>query len=492
MNKTIVLLLVAHMLMARAPFALAMPSQKEISDVRPLVIELMEPTLNAFKAKKISGSKVGDKMLELANTASTDAAVFFCMKGAVSYYVRDKAYDKAAGAVELIMVKFPDMPAETLLEITTAATRYVSAKSASRLFDIHKMASRRAANSQKLVMLKKQLEERPADKDLIYRYAELSAACGNWEAALQSFAKLEDDTGRMAKGEQAGSVSAAVLADFWWDYQAQENDARDVIRQRAVMYYQNAIKKGELDGLKKVIAEKRIAEDSVTPIMQGPKESTSPNGLIHRWSFSGNLKDSVGNRDGKAVAGMVSFEKGQVCIRPGGGYVDLGADVLPGGGNADYTLEVWATKYGVKNWARVFQIPDSWGVNDYLWTWNVGKDPKKWACKLAGCRRWDIRQGNGTGIGVENHFVVVYGHDEKKRPYYHVCFLRGGKVYWHTQSGLLGSMFNSHKAFWLGHSQEKNDQTAYASYNEVRIWNRAFTHEEIMRSAKLGPDKLPE
>ena len=214
-------------------------------------------------------------------------------------------------------------------------------------------------------------------------------------------------------------------------------------------------------------------------------------GLIHRWSFSGNLKDSVGGRDGKVIDGEVTFENDQVRIRPGGGYVDLGENVVPGGGKEEYTIEVWATKYSIQEWARVFQIPDNFGDNDYYWTWNAGVEPRKWGWKVAGYGRWYRRQGDGTGIGVENHFVVVYGHDEEKKPYFHVNIFRGENGYWGRRDRLTGEMFKSHSAFWLGHSPFKTDATADASYNEVRIWNRAFTQDEMLQSAKLGPDKIP-
>ena len=122
MRKIAVLMIVA----TAAIESVAMPSQNEISEVKPLVAELMKPSVSAFKAKKMSGSEVGDKALELAESASTEAAVFLCMRGAVSYYLKDKAYDKAADAIESIMTKFPDIPPETLHELTTSATKSIN------------------------------------------------------------------------------------------------------------------------------------------------------------------------------------------------------------------------------------------------------------------------------------------------------------------------------------------------------------------------------
>ena len=470
----------------------AMPSQDEISEVQPLVAELMGPSVAAFKAKKMSGSEVGDAALKLAEEAEGEAAKFLCMKGAVTYYVKDKEYDKAADAIEAIMVQFPDMPPETLQEITTAATRQVQAKSAPRLSEIHRMAGWQVANSKKLRAVKRQLKEKPADKGLIRQYAELSAANGNWEEALKHFAKLGGDIGKMAKDEMEGKASSVTLAGFWWDYKAQEAGAKAAIRQHSSMYYQSAIDSGELKGLKKTLAEKRIAEVEASPAAQSSNVASLKKYLLHRWSFNGDLKDSVGKCDAKTVNGNITFEKGQVRLHPDGGYVDLGANVIPGGGEDEYTIEIWATKYSIQDWARVIHVQDNWGRNDYYWSWNSGMEPTKWLVKLAGIGNCHEDHKDGTGIGVENHFVIVYGHNKDKKAYYDMYILRGGKVYWHRkENNIPGSMFKSHTDCRLGRSPSGRDKLADASYNEVRIWKRAFTEEEVMRSANLGPDKLP-
>lgn len=240
--------------------AFAMPTEKEQAAVKPLVNELMAPLVKEYKAKKLSGTEVGDKALELAGSAETEAAVFVCMRGAVHYYSRDKAYDKAADAIEAIASKFPDIPPEELLEITTSATRNASAKSGARLFAIHKATARKAANAKKLKTLKAQLKKKPADKDLIRRYAELTAADGDWEKALKAFSRLGGDTGKMAQDELDGSAASAALAAFWWNYAPVENAAAAAIRQHSAAHYQAALDAAELSGLEITLAERRIAE----------------------------------------------------------------------------------------------------------------------------------------------------------------------------------------------------------------------------------------
>lgn len=493
MNR-IFLSLLALLVLLFSNNAMATFTKAEIAAIQPLVNELMGDSLRDYKARKISGSQVGDNALKLAKEAESDVAKFICMKGAISYYVRDKAYDKAADTIELMMSKFKDLSPETLLEIVALATRRVNDKSASRLFEIRKAINIKIASSKKLRAIKAQLAQTPADKRLICRYAELMVIENKWDEALKMFAKMGGDLGKISQDTLNGSASSVQIAEFWWDYKSMEEDAKDAIRLYSLMHYKNAIEKGELVGLKKTLAEKRIAECGEKKVQALRNNTTSRgSGLIHRWSFNNTLHDSIGSRPGKMINGKVTFEKGQVRIRPDGGWVDLGADIIPSGGEKEYTIEIWATKYSKRAWARVFQSFDTYGNNDYWMTWNCNSsDPSnRWAWKIAGIGRSVEQSGDGTGTEVENHFVIVYGHRKDKSPYYRLYILRDDKVYWSREIDVRGRMFDNHSAFLLGRSYNNSDSIADASYNEVRIWNRALTESEIIQSAKLGPDRLP-
>ncbi|MBQ4440196.1 MAG: leucine-rich repeat protein, partial [Kiritimatiellae bacterium] len=174
---------------------------------------------------------------------------------------RDKSYDKAADAIDAIVAKFPDIPPEELLEITSSAARNASAKSAARLIAIHRATARKAANAKKLRTLRVQLKKTPADKDLIRRYAELTAADGDWGNALKVFARLGGVVGKMAQDELDNSAeSSASLAAFWWNYKPIENTVAAAIRRHAAAHYQAALDAAELSGLEITLAERRIAE----------------------------------------------------------------------------------------------------------------------------------------------------------------------------------------------------------------------------------------
>ena len=225
----------------------------------------------------------------------------------------------------------------------------------------------------------------------------------------------------------------------------------------------------------------------------GPKPVAAkiPDGLIHRWSFSGDLTDSIGGRDARAEGGEISFKKGEVVITPQSGYVNLGENVIIPSKDGELTIEIWATQYSINNWSRVFAIPDNWGDNDFYWSWNWGTQPNKWQWKVAGFGCWNKTIGDGLRPGVEHYFSVKYYKNAEGCPAFTVFVFRGGNYYWGRNEPLSGQLFASHRAFWLGKSACGNDSQADASYNEVRIWNRALADEEIKLSAKTGPDKVP-
>lgn len=298
----------------------AMPSQKELSEVQPLVSELMRPLVKDYKAKKKTAAEVGDRAMEFVAEANTQAAKFVLLKGAVHYYALAKEYDKAADAIESIMKLVPDLPPKALYEITSKAVSSVTAKTAPRLFDLNKSAKDRMAVATRLKAVEKDLKSTPADLKLVRMHAELTAAAGDWDEALVEFAKLGGAIGQMAKAESEATGTSAELADFWWNFKPTTAEAKDAIREHAVSLYRKAIDKDELDGLKKSVAEKRIAEAESTMANDSNADRgdsgygsrmTSAKfkaGLVGYWLFDGNANDSSGKRNNGIVHGVVPTE----------------------------------------------------------------------------------------------------------------------------------------------------------------------------------------
>ncbi|MBR5549314.1 MAG: leucine-rich repeat domain-containing protein [Kiritimatiellae bacterium] len=248
------------LLTVAATFALvtaAMPTKDELRKAEPLVMELMKPLVESYNTKKKSATEVGDSAMTYAHKADTEAAQFLLFKGAVWYYAQDKADDKAVTAITELRAKVKDIPPEVIRnEILRPAVNKVSAQSVPGLFTQYRVASARV----EIAKLEPSVRRGRADETTRRRYAELLAVADDWKAALAAFAELKDaKTAQIAKDELAGKTLAPA-ADFWWDYKPTEDMATEPIKAHAAALYLKTIASGELTGLKKVIAEKRMKE----------------------------------------------------------------------------------------------------------------------------------------------------------------------------------------------------------------------------------------
>ncbi|HPC94340.1 MAG TPA: discoidin domain-containing protein [Sedimentisphaerales bacterium] len=218
--------------------------------------------------------------------------------------------------------------------------------------------------------------------------------------------------------------------------------------------------------------------------------------LAHRWSFNGNLKDSVAGKDAVIVdVGPNNAVLSDTEVTMTGGakgssdYVDLPDHVLSDLG-PDVTFEVWATHLSVQNWSRIFAFGTS--TAEHM------------------CMSWS----QGTNINtdhVEFFDPDPYTNsrlDNTNAPYelgvkYHiVCVFEPGRMTWYTaraDSADLGSAKGSFAISdvsglndtncWLGRSHY-DDGTANASYDECRLWKGALSEAEREKLHDQGPDGL--
>ncbi len=254
---------------ALAAFAvLAMPTKEDMAEAQSIVNELMKDHVDANKKGKESNVAVGDAAMALAKDAQGEAAKLLLLKGAVTYYARGKEYEKAAGVVEAIMSEIEGVTPTELDGIVKKATTGVPEKKAPRLFAIKKAVASRVRAEAALHDLDTKLKAAPNDVVLRRRRAELLAVKGDWEKALEEFAALGGAVGKKAKEELDGNVADA--ADFWWDYSPADPTAGDSIKEHAATLYRRALANGELEGLKRNLAEKRAAE--FEPVLSANEE----------------------------------------------------------------------------------------------------------------------------------------------------------------------------------------------------------------------------
>ena len=253
--------------------AVSMPTNDEVKKAASIVKELMNPLVADFKAKKKTAAEVGEMAMAYAKGADSEAAKFLLLKGAIWYFAQAKEDAKAVAAIAALGEQVKNLPPEVMRnDIIKPAIDHVSKQSVPGLFAQYRTASAQM----EIAKLGPSVRRKKADEPTRRRYAELLAVTGDWKAALDVFAKLDDaKTSQAAKDEVAGKTFALV-GDFWWSYKPTESTAADAIKAHAVTLYRKAIASGELTGLKKVVAEKRITTGSAADGFSASDTTTIP------------------------------------------------------------------------------------------------------------------------------------------------------------------------------------------------------------------------
>ncbi len=229
--------------------------------------------------------------------------------------------------------------------------------------------------------------------------------------------------------------------------------------------------------------------------------SSLADGLVHRWSFNGDLYDSIGGMTATASGySFVSLNGGQAVKLTGKASntscVDLGANVIPTDGSGA-TVELWARSDETTSSARIFDIGS--GNNSIMMCWTASADENT---DLLLVRYGKINNTvNQTyteselapyTLGTEYHIAATYSpnSDGSWTVQGYKQNLTTGVTEKHSvlvpPSGwTLGKVIQEHA--YLGRAYDRAVDSA-ATYDEVRIYKRALSEAELMASAVAGPD----
>ncbi|MBN8457898.1 MAG: laminin G domain-containing protein [Verrucomicrobia bacterium] len=222
--------------------------------------------------------------------------------------------------------------------------------------------------------------------------------------------------------------------------------------------------------------------------------------LRHRWSFNGDLTDSVGGSNASIIdIGTTSNATlGANAITLDGGdkttsdYVRLGSNLLKGIAHP-VTLEFWATQNSVMNWSRMFDFHGATNESLHLaWTngTNIATDQVEWV-DPGGPAVYNTNQP--FTAGTQYHIVMTIepaaGTDGKTKVTWYSApaadaDLGAARGNFETTNNLVN--FNDLNDA-IGFSPWP-DATANAAYDEIRIWNgalRGYAREELHDN---GPD----
>ena len=487
--------------------AVAMPTKQELSKTRPLVAELMAPTMAGYKAKTKTAADVADASVAFAESAKNEATRFLFLRGAISFYIKGGEYGKAADTVEKLKANVTDVPPSEIAEVISNALERENAQKSPRLHAQLQLAQTQVKASKDVRRLAVQLKKVSTDSTR-RQYAEALALGGDWKKALREFAKVSGDIGKWTKSEVDASASASELGDFWWGYEPSYAGSEMFFREHAANFYRKAIEEGKLDGLNKTLVEQRLASLTLPDVddtsvgraapsapnaTDGRAVSTKPpssvgsrvprdrnaaaSGLVHRWSFTDGFADSVGNV-APSKSENATVENGTVALRSGS-PLEFPAGTVP---LAPFTIQVWAsaTEKGLGTGDDfIFKLaPSAEGKNDSVfWRWTAHK---KWFSRFGAFgKEKNCYEGGYLLTGKPNLYTLTAEKDGK-----------GMLLKFYRDDTVLGTMktefaLKKSPALILG-------GFISPTYDEIRIYSRALTHAEIITSLNEGPEEVVE
>lgn len=256
--------------------------------------------------------------------------------------------------------------------------------------------------------------------------------------------------------------------------------------------------------------------DSLGNFVQAEANLYMQVGLVHRFSFTDNVEDTVGGLHGTLIVGNPSnypavYEdatgtsgepaKRQLYLRngpntPSSGsgnlcYIELPSGIITSLGK-QMTIMVWLTWRATsdQNWQGVFNFNS--GTTNYI-TLTPRSDSRtpRFAYRPDELNQWYLFSSNGIPLNAERQTTEY-------------CFA----ITWNEDTGITamyvnGNLVSSNRTYfslseqlhdincWLGRQPASSDPAFWGALNEFRIYDVALGAPTISEAHLLGPDVLP-
>ncbi|MEV0258512.1 beta-L-arabinofuranosidase domain-containing protein [Streptomyces sp. NPDC050732] len=152
-------------------------------------------------------------------------------------------------------------------------------------------------------------------------------------------------------------------------------------------------------------------------------------------------------------------------------YVDLPADVLDGA--AEFTFAAWVRPEHADDWARVCDFGDD--TRRYLYL--AARDAKgrpRFAITSSGAGGEQVLAGEAPlPVGEWSHLAVTLAGGTG------VLYVDGAEVARNTAMSLTPTALGTLRDHWLGRSHYAADPVFAGAFDEVHLWSRALTADEI-------------
>ena len=251
------------------------PDTAQATKAVKIVKELVEDDVKAMNAGKLDKQKFAMKLLEDSKLSDNVAVKFVLFRNSFNLLLNvgdvataqklfNAVYVKFGGRFASVMANFSR---DTLKKMANSPKHAVAAKPLLALIEEAEESCKACDEAVK------ELAKRPSDQKARMRLAINAIKISDWELALKTYAKNDDDKGRICSWElmdpksRTADYTAEKVGDYWWGFVDGKDEHRLLFKsttRHAAYWYRKALAEGEMSELKKKLVEKRLASISRT------------------------------------------------------------------------------------------------------------------------------------------------------------------------------------------------------------------------------------
>ena len=250
------------------------------------------------------------------------------------------------------------------------------------------------------------------------------------------------------------------------------------------------------------IASNAVARAGTLPDYARFPDAAEPSwpSILHRWSFTENLEDGVGDLDGVySGTAALTYTDGNAIALAGGARgvssVSFGAGSIPEG---DFTVELFAKNRTIRNWSRILEINDNWStINNIYFSWTLGTTAASQRFRIAkASTEIFMREGQLGELAVNTPYQIFvscttnYGGSGQSLIRVGARDLAGAnppRIFEGATTAAWSPTNLISRVLAIGRSSS-NDNDASATYDEVRVWGGVLTLDQLAVNAANGAD----
>lgn len=309
------------------------PDTMQVNKAVKIVKELVEDDVKAMSAGKLDKQKFAMKLIEDSKLSDKVEVKFVLFRNSFNLLLNVGDIATAQKLFDVVYAKF--------------GGRFASAMANFSRDTLKKMANtpRHAAAAKPLLALVEEAEEsckacdeaakelgkRPSDQKARMRLAINAIKISDWELALRTYAKNDDDRGKICSWElmepnaRTADYTSEKVGDYWWGFVDGKDERRLLFKSatnHAAYWYRKALAEGKMSELKKKLVEKRLSSISRAGKLKAKVADKSGGGKLKCYKCKGEGKvkvfrlESCAECDGKGVV-KTGYKSGSDCAACG-------------------------------------------------------------------------------------------------------------------------------------------------------------------------------